>query len=231
MPLSGAVGHYDRRVHKLTTLEPYSDEDGNEVVTAATYEKNIRITFRGSNNRVEIAEGCRMDQLHVVFDCDNGTLTIGAQQARQGRPVGDPRRAGRDGLHRQQRLVHGRVHRLRGRGRDGQDRQRRDDREPEPDPCRRRAPDLRHPHRPARQPGHLDHHRQPRLAGARVHCPGRWRDRRRHRHRLSAPWSPARSRTTASRSAAPPASYAATSPGSGRTSPTASRSTSRTRRR
>ena len=77
MPLSGAGGHYDRRVHKLTTLEPYSDEDGNEVVTAATYEKNIRITFRGSNNRVEIAEGCRMDQLHVVFDCDNGTLTIG----------------------------------------------------------------------------------------------------------------------------------------------------------
>ena len=77
VPLSGLVGHYDRRVHKLTTLGPYSDEDGNEVVTAATYEKNIQITFRGSNNRVEIAEGCRIDQLRVVFDCDNGTLTIG----------------------------------------------------------------------------------------------------------------------------------------------------------
>ena len=77
MPLSGIGDHYDRRVHLLTTLEPYTDEDGNEVVTAATYEKNIQITFRGANNRVEIAEGCRIDQLRVVFDCDNGTLTIG----------------------------------------------------------------------------------------------------------------------------------------------------------
>ncbi len=64
-------------MRKLTILEPYSDEDGNEVVTSAAYEKNIAITFRGRNNRVVIAEGCRIEKLSVVFDCDNGTLTIG----------------------------------------------------------------------------------------------------------------------------------------------------------
>ncbi len=64
-------------MRQLTTLESYSDEDGNEIVCGATYEKNIRVTFRGRNNRVVIADGCKIDKLSAVFDCDNGTLTIG----------------------------------------------------------------------------------------------------------------------------------------------------------
>lgn len=64
-------------MRQLTTLESYSDEDGNEIVCGARYDKNIRVTFRGRNNRVVIADGCKIDKLNAVFDCDNGTLTIG----------------------------------------------------------------------------------------------------------------------------------------------------------
>lgn len=64
-------------MRKLTTLETYSDEDGNQIVSTAAYEKSISIVFRGRNNRIVIADGCRIDKLQAVFDCDEGTLTIG----------------------------------------------------------------------------------------------------------------------------------------------------------
>jgi acetyltransferase-like isoleucine patch superfamily enzyme len=68
---------YHRRVRKLTTLQSYTDEDGNEIVSSGVYEKNIGIIFRGRNNRVVIADGCKIDKLQATFDCDNGTLRIG----------------------------------------------------------------------------------------------------------------------------------------------------------
>jgi acetyltransferase-like isoleucine patch superfamily enzyme len=64
-------------VQKLTTLEAWRDDDGNEIVASASYEKNVAITFRGRNNRLVVADGCKIDKLSVVFDCDNGTLSIG----------------------------------------------------------------------------------------------------------------------------------------------------------
>ncbi len=64
-------------MHTLTSLEAYTDEDGNEVVCSGTYEKNVKVVFRGRNNRVSVADGARIDKLQVVFDCDNGTLEIG----------------------------------------------------------------------------------------------------------------------------------------------------------
>jgi acetyltransferase-like isoleucine patch superfamily enzyme len=64
-------------MRRLTTLEPYSDEDGNEIVSSGTYDKNIGVIFRGRNNRLVIADGCKIDKLQATFDCDNGTLTFG----------------------------------------------------------------------------------------------------------------------------------------------------------
>lgn len=61
---------------KLTVLEPYKDDDGNEIVTSQRWD-NANITFRGRNNRLEVADGARIDKLTVTFDCDNGVLTIG----------------------------------------------------------------------------------------------------------------------------------------------------------
>jgi acetyltransferase-like isoleucine patch superfamily enzyme len=57
-------------------IEPYRDDDGNEVVTTGRYE-GVTVVFRGRNNRLVVADGARIDHLHVVFDCDNGTMTIG----------------------------------------------------------------------------------------------------------------------------------------------------------
>lgn len=64
-------------MRQLTTLESYSDADGNEIVCSATYDQGIRVTFRGRGNRIVIADGAKIDKLSAVFDCDNGTLTIG----------------------------------------------------------------------------------------------------------------------------------------------------------
>lgn len=61
----------------LTTLEAYTDDDGNEIVSEQTYDTKIRITFRGRNNRILVAPGAKIDELQVVFDCDNGTLRLG----------------------------------------------------------------------------------------------------------------------------------------------------------
>jgi acetyltransferase-like isoleucine patch superfamily enzyme len=64
-------------VRTLTRLESYSDEDGNEIVTGATYEKDIKIAFRGRGNRLVVADGAKIDRLNLVFDRDNGSVTIG----------------------------------------------------------------------------------------------------------------------------------------------------------
>lgn len=61
----------------MKTLENYRDEDGNEIVSAESFDRNVLITFRGRNNRILIAAGCRIDSLQATFDCDNGTLRIG----------------------------------------------------------------------------------------------------------------------------------------------------------
>ena len=61
----------------LTTLEAYSDDDGNVIVSEQTYDSRIVITFRGRNNRILVAPGAKIEELRVEFDCDNGTLRLG----------------------------------------------------------------------------------------------------------------------------------------------------------
>jgi acetyltransferase-like isoleucine patch superfamily enzyme len=62
----------------LDSLAPYADADGNEVVPGAgEYAGKVEIVFRGSNNRLEVADGARFRLLRVVFDCSNGSVVIG----------------------------------------------------------------------------------------------------------------------------------------------------------
>lgn len=61
----------------LSSLAPYVDERGNEVVGAAAVAGDVAITFRGSNNRLVVHPQARFRLLHAVFDCSEGTLVIG----------------------------------------------------------------------------------------------------------------------------------------------------------
>lgn len=61
----------------LATLNAYSDDRGNVVVASAASFRSMRITFVGSNNRVEIADSARLGNVSVIFDCSDGVLTVG----------------------------------------------------------------------------------------------------------------------------------------------------------
>ncbi|WP_291280240.1 acyltransferase [Galactobacter sp.] len=63
----------------LTKVSPYNDELGNVVDCSDEYSKNVKIVFRGKNNRLVIEKGARIDSVSVAFDCDNGVCKIGAK--------------------------------------------------------------------------------------------------------------------------------------------------------
>ncbi|XAZ30688.1 acyltransferase [Paenarthrobacter ureafaciens] len=65
---------------KLTSLADYADDLGNIVESPTKIETDIVVTFRGSNNRIIVEKGARIAKLRAVFDCDNGTLIIGASK-------------------------------------------------------------------------------------------------------------------------------------------------------
>jgi len=67
-------------MRQLTSLAAYRDDDGNEIRSETAIDNNISIVFRGSNNRIEVGPNARLDRLAVTFDCDNGTLLIGANR-------------------------------------------------------------------------------------------------------------------------------------------------------
>lgn len=62
---------------KLSTLADYRDERGNLIESPTTFDKNVSLTIRGSNNRITIDPKARIAKIRVIMDCDNGTLTIG----------------------------------------------------------------------------------------------------------------------------------------------------------
>lgn len=64
-------------VDSLNSLRTYSDELGNQIESSMEFTRNIRIIFRGSNNRIIIDPEARIEQLSVSFDGDNGELWIG----------------------------------------------------------------------------------------------------------------------------------------------------------
>lgn len=64
-------------MHTLSTLADYQDERGNVIESPTTFDKNVSVTLRGSNNRIAIDAKARIKKLNLVMDCDNGTLTVG----------------------------------------------------------------------------------------------------------------------------------------------------------
>jgi acetyltransferase-like isoleucine patch superfamily enzyme len=66
-------------VTTLTTLTAYSDERGNRIEFPGDFEKRVKITFTGANNRLVVDAGCAagLRSLLVTFDCDNGLVEIG----------------------------------------------------------------------------------------------------------------------------------------------------------
>ncbi len=64
----------------VRTLDNFADERGNRIEYSgdAPHEGTVSITFRGANNVLRVAARPRMSKLHVVFDCDNGEMEIGA---------------------------------------------------------------------------------------------------------------------------------------------------------
>lgn len=62
----------------LTRLEPYTDDDGNEVRYAGTPVDGVRIKFTGRNNTLVVARRARIGTLRIDFDNDGGTVSIGA---------------------------------------------------------------------------------------------------------------------------------------------------------
>lgn len=62
----------------LTTLEPYSDEAGNEVRYTGTPVDGVRIKLTGGGNRLIVSRRARLGTLIVDFDNDGGLVKIGA---------------------------------------------------------------------------------------------------------------------------------------------------------
>lgn len=71
-----------RKPVELSSLAPYADDDGNEVVADPGTEGRIEIVFRGTGNKLVVAEGARFRLLRVVFDCSDGTVEIGPLRKR-----------------------------------------------------------------------------------------------------------------------------------------------------
>jgi acetyltransferase-like isoleucine patch superfamily enzyme len=62
----------------LTKLENYKDEKNNQIVCDQSITENIKIVFRGSNNKAVIKNGAKIGKLTIDFDCDDGYFEIGS---------------------------------------------------------------------------------------------------------------------------------------------------------
>lgn len=60
----------------VTALAPYSDDKGNTIVVDGPVPGDVRITFRGANNRLVVEQPARLGRLLIDFDCDNGTVRV-----------------------------------------------------------------------------------------------------------------------------------------------------------
>lgn len=67
---------------ELTTLEQYSDADGNSIVFPGSLSTKINIKFVGKNNKLIVHPKSRIGNLTVLFDCDNGLCEIGQNSYR-----------------------------------------------------------------------------------------------------------------------------------------------------
>lgn len=65
-------------MEKITELGSYHDDQGNTITGNSVIEGKVSIIFKGRNNRLILAQGAKVADLEARFDCDNGTLIIGA---------------------------------------------------------------------------------------------------------------------------------------------------------
>jgi len=63
----------------VTTLAPYSDESGNIIEYKGSKDHGrVDVLFVGSNNRLLVHPEAKLRRLSIRFDCDNGTVEVGA---------------------------------------------------------------------------------------------------------------------------------------------------------
>lgn len=58
-------------------LSEYKDERGNIIVYSGAVLPTVKIVFTGSNNRLVVSDLSRVNNLVILFDCDNGVCEIG----------------------------------------------------------------------------------------------------------------------------------------------------------
>ncbi|MFU0967054.1 acyltransferase [Kluyvera ascorbata] len=61
---------------ELSEIKQYSDEQGNEIKSSSNHA-NCKITFRGSNNKLTVADGAIINCV-ISFDCNNAIVEIGS---------------------------------------------------------------------------------------------------------------------------------------------------------
>lgn len=64
----------------LNVLSAYEDDNNNRIVYDGPDISGVRIEFTGAGNTLNVAQSVRIAKLTVVFDCDNGTMTMGSSK-------------------------------------------------------------------------------------------------------------------------------------------------------
>lgn len=60
----------------LNALSAYEDDQNNRIVYDGPDLPGVRIEFTGSGNTLSVSKDARIAKLTVMFDCDNGTMSI-----------------------------------------------------------------------------------------------------------------------------------------------------------
>jgi hypothetical protein len=65
---------------QVTTLADWSDDRGNRIEHPGRVDRDVRVEFTGSNNRLVVDADVRLSSLSVHFNCDNGYVEIGPSE-------------------------------------------------------------------------------------------------------------------------------------------------------
>ncbi|WP_291280241.1 acyltransferase [Galactobacter sp.] len=68
----------------LNRIAPYTDERGNSIECSDEYGGKINVSFHGTNGKLIIAKGARLDSLRIAFYGDNAVCKIGSKRAGMG---------------------------------------------------------------------------------------------------------------------------------------------------
>lgn len=64
----------------LNVLSAYADDNNNRIDYEGPDIPGVRIEFTGGGNTLRVAEGVRIAKLTIVFDCDNGKVSMGSSK-------------------------------------------------------------------------------------------------------------------------------------------------------